>query len=325
MPLYKQAGSEIWWASISVPGRPRLRESTGHTDRAEAQKVHDRLKVIVQDEPVALRGLTWGLAVNKWIAVEARSDSELLSLRKFGRLFPDRALSAVTPEAIDAALSFCKTAGTYTRYRTMLAAILNLSGVKLKLAARKDKKKKPRKWLTHEQWAKLYAELPTHMKPMAMFAVSTGLRQANVLGLRWDRVDLQRKVIWVEAEDMKADEAVSVPLSKAALDVLTSQIGQHADYVFTFRGRPIKEVKTAFIAACVRAGVGKFDEHGHYEGFTWHGFRHTWATWHVQNGTPTDVLQKLGAWSDSRMVANYAHHAPGHLASFADNTTLKEK
>lgn len=41
----------------------------------------------------------------------------------------------------------------------------------------------------------------------------------------------------------------------------------------------------------------------------------------VQNGTPLDVLQKLGGWEDPRMVQNYAHHSPGFLAGFADNTT----
>lgn len=48
-----------------------------------------------------------------------------------------------------------------------------------------------------------------------------------------------------------------------------------------------------------------------------------WATWHVQNGTPLEVLQKLGGWSDLRMVMNYAHHSPGYLASFVNNTMEK--
>ena len=92
-------------------------------------------------------------------------------------------------------------------------------------------------------------------------------------------------------------------------------------YVFTFRGKRIHDVKTSFMAACVRAGLGTYEtEDGGYEGFTWHGFRHTWATWHAQNGTPMEVLQKLGAWSDPRMVQLYAHHSPGHLASYANNS-----
>lgn len=43
--------------------------------------------------------------------------------------------------------------------------------------------------------------------------------------------------------------------------------------------------------------------------------------WHVQNGTPLDVLQKLGGWASYSMVLRYGHHSPGYLAGFANNTT----
>lgn len=72
--------------------------------------------------------------------------------------------------------------------------------------------------------------------------------------------------------------------------------------------------KAGFKEACARAGVPEF---------TWHGLRHTWATWHIQNGTPLEVLQKLGGWSDLRMVMNYAHHAPGFAAQFVNNVRKK--
>ena len=324
MSLYKRPGSTIWWAAITLPGRRRLRRSTGETDEVAAQRREDEFRVELWNEAPVISGATWGRAVDAWVAAEERSDSELLSLTKFGRAFPDRLLKDVTPEAIDKALTFCKTAGTYTRYRTMLAAVLNKADVKIKLLSRKDKKKKTRQWLTHVQWAALYAELPPHMKPMAEFAIGTGLRQANVLQLTWGRVDLDRQLVWVEAEDMKADQAISIPLSKEALHVLVAQKDQHPEFVFTYRGRPIKEIKTAFIGACIRSGLGRVDPQGRYQGFTWHGFRHTWATWHMQNGTPIEVLQKLGGWSDLRMVMNYAHHSPTHLASFANNTKEKK-
>lgn len=330
MSLYKQPGSEVWWASISVPGHPRLRRSTGEVDRIPAQRVHDELKAGLWKADPALKGKTWGKAVSAWISAEDRSDSELLSLAKFCNGYKDRLLTAVTPESIDTALKFCRTAGTHSRYCAMIAAILNLAGVKVKLIRRKDKKSKPRTWLTHEQWMLLYVELPKHMKPMAQFAVTTGLRQANVLGLEWARVDLTRKLVWIEAEDMKADKAIAIPLSTEAINVLKTVKGQHPQFVFTFRGKPIKEIKTAFRAACLRAASGRGDAGGapavfdaHLACFTWHGFRHTWATWHVQNGTPLEVLQKLGGWSDLRMVQNYAHHSPGHLAGYADNIRKK--
>jgi integrase len=292
---------------------------------------------------------TWGEAVLEWCKDAERSESELLSLRKFALSFHDRGLSEVTRDAVHEALSFCKTSGTYTRYRTMIAAVLNLAVENgwlkeaPKLRVREDKKEKPREWITHEQWAALYDELPQHMKPMAEFAVETGLRQANVLGLTWKRVSLDRSLVWIEAEDAKGGAPIPIPLSKRALALLKQQAAsrdaalkldpKHSskDFVFVYRGRPITEIKTAFISACVRAELGTVtitkDEQGKtrrsYDGFTWHGLRHTWATWHVQNGTPLDVLQKLGGWADLRMVMKYAHHTPGHLAGFADNTRKK--
>jgi hypothetical protein len=54
--------------------------------------------------------------------------------------------------------------------------------------------------------------------------------------------------------------------------------------------------------------------------FRWHDLRHTWTSWHVQNGTPLAVLQELGGWRDLKMVLRCAHLAPGHLAPFAGNS-----
>jgi hypothetical protein len=39
----------------------------------------------------------------------------------------------------------------------------------------------------------------------------------------------------------------------------------------------------------------------------------------VQNGTPLNALQELGGWKSLEMVQRYAHLAPSHLASFANN------
>lgn len=53
--------------------------------------------------------------------------------------------------------------------------------------------------------------------------------------------------------------------------------------------------------------------------FRGHDLRHTWASWHIQRGTPLHVLQELGGWSDASMVRKYAHLSASHLAAFADN------
>ena len=70
-------------------------------------------------------------------------------------------------------------------------------------------------------------------------------------------------------------------------------------------GRPNTK---AWKKALRRAGISDF---------RWHDLHHTWASWHVQAGTPLHVLQELGGWETEAMVKRYAHLAPEHLAEHA--------
>jgi integrase len=80
--------------------------------------------------------------------------------------------------------------------------------------------------------------------------------------------------------------------------------------VFSFRGEPIRQASTkAWYQALDRAGI---------EDFRWHDLRHTWASWHVQQGTPLFALQEMGGWESTSMVRRYAHLSAEHLAPYAD-------
>ncbi len=122
----------------------------------------------------------------------------------------------------------------------------------------------------------------------------------------------------------KTKKPIGIPLSKTAMDVLREEEGKHEMFVFTYEGVPVGSVKTAWGKALKRAGLGTWEKKGKGKvfkpNFKWHDLRHTWATWHVQSGTPLEVLQKLGGWSDFKMVLRYAHFAPEYLAGYADNS-----
>src|SRR3990167_9490382 len=51
--------------------------------------------------------------------------------------------------------------------------------------------------------------------------------------------------------------------------------------------------------------------------------RHTWASWHVQNGTSLQELQQLGGWSSFDMVLRYAHLSSEHLRCAAERVQRK--
>ncbi|MEL0587212.1 MAG: site-specific integrase [Candidatus Thiodiazotropha sp. (ex. Lucinoma kazani)] len=169
-------------------------------------------------------------------------------------------------------------------------------------------------WLTHDQAQQLLKALPAHQAMMARFALATGLRQANILGLLWEQVDMKRNLAWIHPDQAKAKRAIAVPLNEWAMNVLKSQSGIHSRFVFTYRSQPIRQVNTkAWKSALNRAGI---------EDFRWHDLRHTWASWHAQAGTPLNVLQELGGWETVEMVRRYAHLAPEHLAVHAERLSL---
>jgi integrase len=74
--------------------------------------------------------------------------------------------------------------------------------------------------------------------------------------------------------------------------------------------KPVRQVNTKVWRTTLwRAGINDF---------RWHDLRHTWASWHVQAGTPLHMLQELGSWECVEMVRKYAHLASDHLAQYVD-------
>ena len=144
----------------------------------------------------------------------------------------------------------------------------------------------------------------------AVFSLATGLRRSNVTGLQWTQLDLVRRIAWIHPDQAKARKAIAVPLNAEAVLIIRRQVGKHPTHVFSFKGMPVRQVNTkAWRKALNRAGI---------QDFRWHDLRHTWASWHVQNGTPLFALQELGGWESPEMVRRYAHFSAEHLTPYAD-------
>lgn len=102
-------------------------------------------------------------------------------------------------------------------------------------------------------------------------------------------MDLTRRMAWIHPDQAIAKKPIAVPLNNEAVLGLRREVGKHATSVFTWQGRPIDTANTrAWRRALKQVGI---------ESFRWHDLRHTWASWHVQNGTQLDVLQELGGWA----------------------------
>ena len=165
--------------------------------------------------------------------------------------------------------------------------------------------KKRIRYLSRLDAQRLLNELPEHLAAMVEFSLHTGLRQANVTGLKWENVDIPNRMLIVNPEDFKNGQVHSVPLNQTAISVLLDQRGKHKEYVFVYDGGPVTQANTkAFRKALKRANI---------QDFRWHDLRYTWASWLIQAGVSIEALQELGGWESREMVMRYAHLSRRHL------------
>lgn len=325
MSLYRRKDSPYWWVKLpAIRGESKpLQQSTGTTDKRQAQQAHDQLAAARwEQERLGVKPRhTWEEAVLRWLLEtkhKATHEHDKAKLRWLDAYLGGKYLDDIDRTLIDK-IKFGREGisshSTTNRYLALMRAILKRACDEWEWLDRVPKFKLFReaegrvRSLSPQEFQGLLNELPPHLADMAVFAVATGLRQANVTGLQWQYVDLQRQHAWVPGSQHKNGKPHSVPLNDMALGVLLRQVGKHHTYVFTFRGQPIANVNTkAWTGALKRAGI---------EDFRWHDLRHTFATWHRQAGTPTHELQRLGGWKTGAMVERYAHVAPEALQSAA--------
>jgi integrase len=289
----------------------------------QAQELHDRLKA----EHWRVQKLgerpehKWDEAAVKWLpetAYKRTHHEDVPKLDWLRQFLGNHALSEITRDEI-AGVGARKRAessnATANRYLALVRAILRKACLEWAWIDRVPKVKmypEPKRrvrWMTPKQAQGLLAALPEHQRDIALFALATGLRQSNVVRLRWSQVDLDRRTAWIEADEAKGGEDIHVSFCDLAVEVLERQRGKHSERVFTYEGNPIRYVNTkAWRNALKRAGITDF---------RWHDLRHTWASWLIQNGTPLYDLQEMGGWKSAAMVRRYAHLAPAHMARHA--------
>ena len=322
--LFKRKNSQYWWYRFTAPDGTTVRQSAQTADKRKAEELADRHKAQLWDQvklghkPLYL----WEDAVVKWVSESQKRSlpDDIVMFRYLDKFFSGVALKDISRTLVEVVITDKlkhATPGRVNRITALIRAVLRKAERewewidKAPSIRRLKEDNKRIRWITRSEVDRVCLELPDHLEVMVRFSLATGLREANVTGLQWDQIDMQRKVAWIHPDQAKAKKAIGIPLNAEAIKAIRLQLGKHATYVFTYKSKPVlKAGGNAWKKALERASITNF---------RWHDLRHTWASWHVQAGTPLNVLQELGGWSDYSMVLRYAHLAPEHLASYADN------
>jgi integrase len=192
----------------------------------------------------------------------------------------------------------------------------------LRLAARKWRDEKGKTWLesapaidllpepdlrkpyplTWEEQHRLFAELPPHLKNMALFAVNTGCRDQEICGLRWEWeakvLELpELRVFIVPSGFVKNGQDRLIVCNETACAVIEAQRGKHPDYVFVYQGKPVHHMSNnGWRSARKRAGLA----------VRVHDLKHTLGRRLRAAGVSFEDRQDLLGHKSSRITTHYS-------------------
>jgi integrase len=337
MSIRKREGG-IWHIDIRTPDGKRVRQTAGTADRKEAQEYHDKLKhELWRVGKMGERPMhTWNDAAVRLLKESAHladCSNRAIHLRHFRKFFSGRSLSSITRDEVFSALpewdKRCKgepkpvARATKNKYLATMRIMFRLAAGKWEWIDRAPSLEdltvanRRVRWITKPEAQRLIAAIRSDwMRDVTILGFATGLRRANLLGLEWSQVDLVNRRAWIHPDQAKARKPIGVPLNDDAVATIRRWIGKHERFVFVRNGKPVPHdgwCSAQWDRQCAKAGIGNF---------RFHDVRHTWASWHVQAGTPLNRLMELGGWAKYEHVLRYAHLAPDHLVGHANMVTI---
>lgn len=133
------------------------------------------------------------------------------------------------------------------------------------------------------------------MKPLIVLAIETGMRRGELLGLRWEHVDLKRQVAHLPLT--KNGDSRDVPLSRRAVETLATlrASGVKHELVFAISGNA---VRLAFEHLRVRAGM---------EDFHFHDLRHEAISRLFEKGLNIAEVSSISGHRELKMLQRYTH------------------
>lgn len=153
--------------------------------------------------------------------------------------------------------------------------------------------------------------------PCVVLALSTGMRQGELMGLKWQDVDLQHGVIILH--ETKNGERRRVPVSGLALELLKEHAKvRRIDTALLFPSKikpqqPI-ELKKAWQTALNKAQI---------ENFHWHDLRHCTASYLAMDGASLAEIAEVLGHKTLSMVKRYAHLSDGHVSNVVASMNRK--
>lgn len=164
-------------------------------------------------------------------------------------------------------------------------------------------------YITPKQYKKLLeATSSPHMKLFITMAWGTAARSNAILGLTWDRVDFERKMIDF-GHGEKNKRRAKVPMTNNVYEALIeAHTARTCEYVIEYGSQQVKSIRKGFKLTADRAGLIVSP----------HDLRRSAAICMAESGVPMEeIAQFLGHTNTAITYRAYARYSPDYLRKAA--------
>jgi integrase len=185
------------------------------------------------------------------------------------------------------------------------------------------------RFLSVAEFQRLIGAAEPHLKPVLIFALNTGCRKGEILGLTWDRVDLKHG--FIHLDKTKAGEPRQIPINATLRETLAGLVRRVDSPLVFYNPKPLDKPKTedpAAVTKTKRAALGRWHDlkrsfatacrKAKLQDFRFHDLRHTFASQLVMAGVDLTTVSRLLGHASLTMTLRYSHLAPDHLKGAVD-------
>ncbi len=160
-------------------------------------------------------------------------------------------------------------------------------------------------FFTKEEYNKLIEVIDNPLlKSIVEIAVNTGLRQMEILSLRWSQVNLKDNFVILNNQNhiTKGKKVRTIPLNNKSINVFEELLkSKTCEFIFNLNG---KQIKQDYVVKNYKRYLKKVEINPK---LNFHSLRHTFASWLVQKGVSIYQVSKLLGHADIKTTEIYAH------------------
>jgi len=318
--LYRRGS--IYWFDFQMNGT-RYRKSTGETKRRDAENIfHAEREKARAGESSGVQEVKTYKVVDlaeeylKWAERQRSYKDKKRGIRQLVDVFGNHDVNDLNTREIEQWQSMRLKYNKPSTVNRLLATLKHMvnKGTQWGMASDRALKQvrnvkllpennRRLRFLSIEECQRLIECCHKALKPIVVVALQTGMRRGEVLGLKWEQIDLIHGFILLDTS--KNGERREIPIN-TTLEYLFKEMPRsvESEYVFTGKtGKPLTDIKKGFHTALRKAGI---------HDFRFHDLRHTFASQLVMAGIDITSVKELLGHKSLTMTMRYSHLSPGH-------------